>query len=58
MEKTIDARGQQCPKPVIMTKKAMEEAAPGTVLLVQADNETAVSNLQKLAVCSKGRETV
>ncbi len=28
MEKTIDARGQQCPKPVIMTKKAMEEAAP------------------------------
>ena len=50
MEKTIDARGQQCPKPVIMTKKAMEEAAPGTVLLVQADNETAVSNLQKLAV--------
>ena len=50
MEKTIDARGQQCPKPVIMTKKAMDEAAPGTVLLVQVDNEIAVSNLQKLAV--------
>lgn len=50
MEKTIDARGQQCPKPVIMTKKAMDEAAPGTVLLVQVDNEIAVGNLQKLAV--------
>lgn len=49
MEKLIDAKGQQCPKPVIMTKKAMDEAPSGTVLLVQVDNEVAVKNLQKLA---------
>lgn len=45
----IDARGKQCPLPVIETKEAIASAAPGEVVEVRVDNEIAVQNLKKLA---------
>ncbi len=44
----IDARGKNCPLPVIETKKAMEQCHE-TNLEVWVDNEIAVQNLYKLA---------
>lgn len=44
----IDARGKQCPIPVIETKKVMEQCH-GKNLEVWVDNEIAVQNLYKLA---------
>lgn len=49
MERKIDAKGQQCPKPVIMAKKAMDESAKNDVIVIEVDNEIAVTNLRKLA---------
>lgn len=43
---TVDARGLACPMPVIMTKKAVEEGLPVTVLV---DNMTPVKNITRLA---------
>lgn len=49
MEKMIDAKGLTCPKPVILTKKEMDQSKLGEVILVEVDNEMAVANLRKLA---------
>ena len=46
MKKILDARGKQCPIPVIMAKDAMKEADAVEILV---DNEIAVQNLTKLA---------
>ena len=43
----IDARGKNCPIPVIMTKKVIAEGAKEITVLV--DNKTATLNLEKLA---------
>lgn len=48
MEKVIDARGKQCPLPVIETKKALQTMEEG-VLKVLVDNDIAVQNLIKMA---------
>lgn len=48
MEKIVDARGKNCPIPVIMTKKALEEIEEGKIL-VMVDNETAKENVSKYA---------
>lgn len=45
----IDARGKQCPLPVIETKDALKIAAPGEIIEVTVDNEIAAQNLHKLA---------
>ncbi|MDF2590599.1 MAG: SirA family protein [Clostridia bacterium] len=44
----IDARGLQCPQPVIMAKKALEEITSGEVLVI-VDNTTAKENVSRLA---------
>jgi len=44
----VDARGLDCPKPVIQTKKAIESAGVNNVLTI-VDNETAKENISKLA---------
>jgi selenium metabolism protein YedF len=46
MEK-IDARGLDCPKPVIKTKKVLEEQGEAEVLV---DNEVAAENVKKLGI--------
>ncbi len=44
----VDARGMECPKPVIFTKKALEENR-GTTVTSIVDNETARENILKFA---------
>jgi selenium metabolism protein YedF len=43
---TVDARGLACPHPVVLTKKALEEADEVTTIV---DNETAKENVSRLA---------
>jgi selenium metabolism protein YedF len=44
----VDARGQACPKPVIMTKKELDNIEKGTITTI-VDNEVAKENVSKLA---------
>lgn len=46
MARKVDARGLECPKPVIMTKKAIEEGE--TELEVIVDNKVACDNVSRL----------
>ncbi len=43
----IDAKGKQCPLPVIMAKKAIDEG--NAVVTIVVDNDIAVQNLTRLA---------
>lgn len=45
---TIDARGLSCPQPMLMAKKAMEEASAGT-LEVLVDCAASVENIGRAA---------
>ncbi|MFO7574940.1 MAG: sulfurtransferase-like selenium metabolism protein YedF [Bacteroidales bacterium] len=45
--KTIDARGMQCPRPIIETKKALKETDDGESFDVLIDNETSLGNVCK-----------
>lgn len=47
-DRTVDARGDQCPIPVVKTKKAIGEMGNKGVLEVLVDNETAVQNVTKM----------
>ncbi|MCD8300475.1 MAG: sulfurtransferase-like selenium metabolism protein YedF [Clostridiales bacterium] len=47
--RTVDARGLDCPLPVVNAKKALGEFKKDGILTVLADNEIAVQNLQKFA---------
>jgi selenium metabolism protein YedF len=47
--KTIDCRGQQCPQPVIQTRKLMLEE-PGSVLEVLVDDQACQDNVSRLAM--------
>lgn len=47
-KKEVDARGLNCPSPVIQTKKALEEIDEGVVTTI-VDNEVAKENVSKLA---------
>ncbi len=48
MNKIVDARGQVCPVPIIMTKKALKEIEEGTIETL-IDNEISKENLEKMA---------
>jgi selenium metabolism protein YedF len=43
--RVIDTKGQQCPAPIIATKKALKEAKQGEIFLVLTDNKTSLDNL-------------
>ena len=47
MNKIIDAKGKNCPIPVIMAKKEIDGG--NNNFLVEVDNKIAVENLKKLA---------
>lgn len=47
--KIVDARGKQCPIPVVEAKKALDSFDGGGVAEVHVDNITAVENLKRLA---------
>lgn len=48
MKIEVDARGQACPKPVIMTKKELDNINEGVITTI-VDNEVAKENVSKLA---------
>jgi selenium metabolism protein YedF len=48
MNRTVDARGLNCPQPVILTKRVMDEDS-GEAIVTLVDNPTAVENVCKLA---------
>ncbi|MBZ2175396.1 sulfurtransferase-like selenium metabolism protein YedF [Schnuerera sp. xch1] len=48
MKKEINATGQACPKPVIMTKKELDNINEGMITTI-VDNEAAKDNVSKLA---------
>jgi selenium metabolism protein YedF len=43
--KIIDTSGQQCPAPLIATKRALKDAQTGDALKVITDNQTAFNNI-------------
>ncbi len=47
MKREIDARGENCPKPFIMTKNALDDGEAGTIVTI-VDNEIAKENVCKL----------
>ena len=44
----VDARGEQCPIPVVKTKKVLDSIQGEAVVTVLVDNETAVQNLTRM----------
>lgn len=48
MRKEIDARGELCPRPVILTKKELDKEENNSVTTI-VDNEVAKDNISKLA---------
>jgi tRNA 2-thiouridine synthesizing protein A len=47
--RTVDARGLKCPLPLVKTKLAMEEAAPGETVRVLATDPEAPIDLAAFA---------
>jgi tRNA 2-thiouridine synthesizing protein A len=47
--KELDARGLNCPLPILKTKKALAEMASGEVLRVQATDPGSVRDFQAFA---------
>ncbi len=45
----IDAKGEVCPMPVIMAKKALKDLPENGFIVISVDNKTATENLEKLA---------
>lgn len=45
IDKTVDATGQKCPMPVLMTAKAAKEMASGEVMLLEATDNGAKSDI-------------
>ncbi|MCP8970212.1 sulfurtransferase TusA family protein [Ectobacillus ponti] len=46
---TLDAKGLSCPMPIVKTKKAMTELAPGQVMEVQATDKGSTADLKAWA---------
>ena len=45
---TVDVRGEQCPIPVVKTKKVLDGIQGDAEITVLVDNETAVQNLTRM----------
>lgn len=43
--RTVDAKGQKCPMPVLMTAKAAKEMQAGQVMLIEATDAGARSDI-------------
>jgi len=48
-DKTIDAKGLNCPMPVIRTKKALSEMQPGQILKMEATDKGSKSDIAAFA---------
>lgn len=47
--KTVDAKGLACPMPIVKTKKAISDLAPGQVMEVQATDKGSTSDIKAWA---------
>ena len=54
---TVNAMGDNCPIPVIKTKKAMDALTGPETIEVLVDNEIAVQNVTKMAASAGGKVT-
>ncbi len=45
--KIVDAKGQTCPKPLILTKKALKDVAVNERFIILIDNETSMENVSR-----------
>ena len=54
---TVNAMGDNCPIPVIKTKKAMDALTGPETIEVLVDNEISVQNVTKMASSSGGQVT-
>ena len=45
VDRTVDAKGQKCPMPVLLTAKAAKEMQPGQVMLIEATDGGARSDI-------------
>ena len=48
-DKELDARGLNCPLPILKTKKSLADMAPGQVLKVVATDSGSVKDMQAFA---------
>jgi len=49
-EMTVDARGQVCPKPLILTKQALKNLQKDQTLKVLIDNDTSKKNVERFLI--------
>jgi len=49
----VDVKGQQCPAPIIATKKALKESEKGEAFKVLTDNQTSLNNLTRFLMDNK-----
>ncbi|MBG0858781.1 MAG: sulfurtransferase TusA family protein [Bacteroidales bacterium] len=54
----VDARGQKCPAPIILTKNALKQAKKGETFKVLTDSATALNNLSRFLTDNKAEFTV
>ena len=58
MDETLDLRGLKCPLPALMAKKALAKLAPGTALVVLADDPMAVVDAETRVIGVDGLRVV
>ncbi|GAA2142556.1 hypothetical protein GCM10009844_13850 [Nocardioides koreensis] len=46
---TVDAKGQKCPMPVLLTSRGMKNLSPGQVMLVEATDSGSRSDIPSWA---------
>ncbi|MFD0048188.1 sulfurtransferase TusA family protein [Actinomycetes bacterium NPDC127524] len=56
-DKVLDAKGLACPMPIVKTKKAISEMAPGEILEIHATDKGAKNDLAAWSA-SSGNELV
>ncbi len=55
-DKTLDTKGLQCPLPILKTKKAIGDLAPGQTLEIFATDPGSVADID--AFCRYGKHTL
>ena len=48
VSQVVDVLGDSCPRPQLMTKKALSKAAPGAVIEVMVDNPTSMEAIPQM----------
>jgi selenium metabolism protein YedF len=56
--KTVDTRGEKCPKPIIDTRKALKETSAGETFTVLTDSSTSYRNISRFLSDNKISFTV